>query len=164
MFSLQEAENEESTDGDDSCTDHHYPKDKKTCFMCYEHFSTHHEFTAHQVNCKNKKQCPKCPLTGEAFKLVKNFECHTEMCNGEGSFKCPHCDRVFPQYDVARNHKYRCTGKKTCHVCNFMAKDSKAMAKHVEKHHRQFTCKQCNYHCLDRRTLTCHIQGTHNKK
>ena len=64
--------------------------------MCYEHFSTHHEFTAHPVNCKNKKQCPKCPLTGEAFKLVKNFECHTEMCNGQGSFKCPHCDRVFP--------------------------------------------------------------------
>ena len=106
MFSLQEAEDDESTDGDDSCTDCHYLKDKKTCFMCYEHFSTHREFTAHQVNCKNKKQCPKCPLTGEAFKLVKSFKCHTEMCNGEGSFKCPHCDRVFPQYDVARNHKY----------------------------------------------------------
>ena len=55
---------------------------------------------------KIKKQCPNCPLTGEAFKLVKNFECHTELCNGEGTFKCPHCDRVFPQYDTARYHKY----------------------------------------------------------
>lgn len=144
-----EAEDDETTDGNDSSTDDGYPKDKKTCFMCNVHFSTYHELTEHQVMCKNQKKCPNCPITGAAFNLVKNFECHTELCNGEGSFKCPHCAKVFPQYQEARNHKYCCTSKRMCHVCNFTAKSSEAMTKHVKKYHRKFTCKQCDYHCLD---------------
>ena len=87
MFSIvQEAEDDEHTEGHDSSTDDGYPKAKKTCFMCNEHFSRYCEPTQHQVMCKNKQKCPNCPITGEAYNnLVKSFLCHTEMCNGEGS-------------------------------------------------------------------------------
>ena len=131
--------------------------------MCKEHFTTHHELTQHQAMCKNKQQCPNCPITGAAYSLIRNFRCHTEMCVGEGSFKCPHCDKVFSQYQVARNHKYHCTGKRTCHICKFTAKNQEAMNRHVNKYHKRFSCKQCNYHCLDSGTLTCHMQATHGK-
>ena len=159
MFStVQEAEDDEHTEGDGSSTDG-YPKDKKTCFMCNEHFSTYHKLKQHQVMCKNKQKCPNCPITGAAYNLVKNFMCHTELCDGEGLFKCLCCAKVFTQYDVARNHKYYCPIKCTCHICNFTAKTPEAMKTHVNKCHKKFTCKKCNYHCLDSGMLTCHIQA-----
>ena len=49
-----------------------------------------------------------------------------------------------------------------CHICNFAAKNSEAMKKHVSKYHKKFSCKMCDYHCLDNRALTCHIQVKHN--
>ena len=149
-------------DEDDSSTDDGYAKDKKRCYLCSEQFNTWQEVTQHQVRCKNKKKCPKCSISGSAFPLYRNFVCHTEVCNGNGSFKCPHCDKIFTNYQAVRNHKYHCSSKNVCHICNFAAKNSEAMKKHVSKYHKKFSCKMCDYHCLDNRALTCHIQVKHN--
>ena len=109
--------------------------------------------------CKSKK-CPKCSISGSAFPLDRNFVCHTKVCNGNGSFKCPHCDKIFTDYQAVRNHNYCCSRKNVCHICNFAAKNSEAMKKHVSKYHKKFSCKMCDYHCLDNRALTCHIQAS----
>ena len=163
FFHFFKEEDDEVTDEDNTSSDDGYPKDKKTCFMCKECFPTFSRLTQHQVLCKNTLKCPKCPCTGADYKLVKNFVCHTKLCDGDGSFRCPHCSKVFHDYNLARNHNYWCQSKRICHICNFTASSAEAMKKHVQKYHKRFSCKKCNYHCLDSGTLTYHMQTKHKK-
>ena len=131
--------------------------------MCKECFPTFSRLTQHQVLCKNTLRCPKCHYTGAHYKRVKNFVCHTKLCDGDGSCRCPHCSKVFHDYNLARNHKYQYQSKRICHICNFTASSAEAMKKHVEKYHKRFSCKKCNYHCLDCGTLTYHTHTKHKK-
>lgn len=165
MFTtVQEAEDDKDRGEDGSSTNDGYLKDKKTCFMCNEWFPSCKELTQHQTMCKDKQQCPKCPIVGASFNLVKNFRCHTEVCHEEGSFKCPHCSKLFLKYNKVGDHKYHYPSKRICHVCKFIGRSPEAMDKHIAKYHQTFTCKECNYKCLDRGMLTYHFQSIHNKK
>ena len=96
--------------------------------------------------------------------LLKTLCATSKLCDGDGSFRCPHCSKVFHDYNLARNHNYWCQSKRICHICNFTASSAEAMKKHVQKYHKRFSCKQCNYHCLDSGTLTYHMQTKHKKK
>ena len=95
FFHFFKEEDDEVTDEENTSSDDGYPRDKKTCFMCKERFPTFSGLTQHQVLCKNSLKCPKCHCTGADYKLVKNFVCHTKLCNGDGSFRCPHCSKFF---------------------------------------------------------------------
>ena len=123
---------------------HDSEMDELTCKLCYKRFETCNQRKLHVHECKRIKCCSKCNTVCSAFKTIKNFKVHEEICTGS-AYKCPHCPKVFTTARATNDHKSKCryNKSKTCRLCNTEFPNESSFTTHVLKVHAAARCGHC---------------------
>ena len=81
------------------------------CIICFKKFTTVAELREHFKMCRKSLVCEKC---SKRFEVVKWYERHVDICDGNDKFRCYSCGETYKDGKACYDHTCKCAGKLEC--------------------------------------------------
>lgn len=136
------------------------------CNVCFKRFINNSAMSCHMKIHSTAKyyQCPICQL---GFDQTSAMREHSLIhANANGSFNCPHCDKVFLEFLVLKKHVRGFHTNRTypCTVCEKVFPRPDKLRLHMLRHSsvRDFMCDTCGRQFKRKDKLKEHIKRMHS--
>ena len=136
------------------------------CNVCFKRFMNNSAMSCHMKIHSTAKyyQCPICHI---GFDQTSAMREHSLVhANPNGSFNCPHCDKVFIEFLVLKKHIRGFHTNRTypCTVCEKVFPRADKLRLHMLRHSsvREFMCDTCGRQFKRKDKLKEHIKRMHS--
>ena len=85
------------------------------CIICFKEFTTVAEWREHFKMCIKSLVCEKC---SKRFEVVKWYERHVDICDGNDKFRCYSCGEIYKDGKACYDHTHKYAGKLECKKCD----------------------------------------------
>ncbi|KAG8188811.1 hypothetical protein JTE90_009199 [Oedothorax gibbosus] len=148
-------------------------KEKHSCELCKEKFSSNKAFTIHNTSHHEHTNniCDESSANDEEFSIVSEHqECDKVKLEPHNIssvyFSCGKCYEIFKSSDALKTHqKLCCKESYQCPTCKKLFAHQCSLNRHELTHnkHKPYQCKICNGGFTQPSALKKHIQIQHNK-
>ena len=90
--------------------------------------------------------CRKCLVFGKCgkkFEIVKWYERHVDICDGNDKFRCYSCGEAYKDGNACYDHACKCGGKLECKRCDKKFVSWKLLWSHYTTVHPKMRCEKC---------------------
>lgn len=136
------------------------------CSECFKRFINNSAMSCHMKTHSSAKyyQCPICHV---GFDQTSAMREHSLIhANSNGSFNCPHCDKVFVEFLVLKKHVRGFHTNRTfpCEQCDKVFPRADKLRLHMLRHSsvREFMCDTCGRQFKRKDKLKEHIKRMHS--
>ncbi|XP_060601127.1 PR domain zinc finger protein 10-like isoform X2 [Ruditapes philippinarum] len=136
------------------------------CSVCFKRFMNNSAMSCHMKIHSTAKyyQCPICHI---GFDQTSAMREHSLVhANTNGSFNCPHCDKVFIEFLVLKKHirGFHTNRSYPCTVCDKVFPRADKLRLHMLRHSsvREFMCDTCGRQFKRKDKLKEHIKRMHS--
>ena len=125
------------------------------CLICFKEFRTVTERKEHFKICRKSLVCEKC---SKRFEVVKWYERHIDICDGNDKFRCYSCGDEYKDGKACYDHTRKCGGKLHCKRCDKKFASWRLLRCHHTTVHPKIRCQKCNKIFLLRYELMEHMK------
>ena len=125
------------------------------CIICLKEFSMVAERREHFKMCR---KCLVCEKFGKSFQVVKWYERHVDICDGNDKFRCYCCGEAYKDGKACYDHACKCAGKLECKRCDKKFVSWRLLGTHHTTMHPKIRCEKCNKIFLLRHELMEHMK------
>ncbi|XP_053372828.1 PR domain zinc finger protein 10-like [Mercenaria mercenaria] len=136
------------------------------CTVCFKRFMNNSAMSCHMKIHSTAKyyQCPICHI---GFDQTSAMREHSLIhANANGSFNCPHCDKIFSEFLVLKKHIRGFHTNRTypCTICEKVFPRADKLRLHMLRHStiRDFMCDTCGRQFKRKDKLKEHIKRMHS--
>lgn len=136
------------------------------CAVCFKRFMNNSALSCHMKVHSTAKyyQCPICHLGFDQTSAMREHS--LEHANPNGSFDCPHCEKVFSEFLVLKKHirGFHTNRSFPCTICDKVFPRADKLRLHMLRHSnkRDFMCDTCGRQFKRKDKLKEHIKRMHS--
>ena len=105
--------------------------------------------------CRKSLVCEKC---SNRFEVVKWYERHVDICDGNDKFRCYSCGEAYKDDKACYDHICKCAGKLECKRCDKKFVSQRLLGIHHSTVHPKIRCEKCNKIFLLKHELMDHLK------
>lgn len=143
------------------------------CPSCDKAYHTRSKLNWHKKNKHSGKPVEKnhvCPTCGAAFDCHARLKTHMRYHTGDLPFKCPECEKGFPDKGSLNHHiktHKPLTDGPLCETCGQMCQNQADLKRHIRSSHtreRPFNCRICDKAFIESCVMHAHVREVHGEK
>lgn len=136
------------------------------CHVCFKRFINNSALSCHMKTHSTAKYY-QCPICHSGFDQSSAMREHSLIhANQNGTFNCPHCDKIFLEFLVLKKHVRGFHTNRTypCNVCDKVFPRADKLRLHMLRHSsiREFMCDTCGRQFKRKDKLKEHIKRMHS--
>ena len=105
--------------------------------------------------CRKSLVCKKC---SKRFEVVKWYERHVDICDGNDKFRCYSCGEAYKDDKACYDHICKCAGMLECKRCDKKFVSQRLLGIHHSTVYPKIRCEKCNKIFLLKHELMDHLK------